>query len=137
MLTSLEVIECALAKENQERCQPPLSLEECYTIDETCGLVWTGTSNLTAEDLPSECTLEQRGALQEAAEFLEEILAGGPQPSQSVKEEAKARGISAATLRRAQTRLGVTKQPGGFGRPWLLALRSVAQSSQELLISKV
>ena len=71
--------------------------------------------------------------MEEAAEFLQEALADGPQPSKNIQQQAAASGITHATLRRAQTRLGVVKRPGGFGESWMLELRRVAQDSAELL----
>jgi len=107
-----------------------------YTISEEGRLVWGGTSDLVAGDLLGECTPEQQSAVEEAAEFLEEVLSGGAQSSKDVKEQAGARGISFATLRRAQDRLGVIKRPSGFQRSWLLELPSLAQNPPDLLESK-
>lgn len=50
--------------------------------------------------------------------------------NQIIQWKAKALGISFATLRRAQDRLGVIKRPGGFRQSWLLELPRVAQNPQ-------
>jgi KaiC/GvpD/RAD55 family RecA-like ATPase len=94
---------------------------------------WRGKSELTANDLLSpEAASEDRSAFDEAVDFLRESLAGGPLSSNEVKAKASERGISLATLRRAQGRLKVIKAPDGFGQSWMLSLPSVAQESPEL-----
>lgn len=51
-----------------------------------------------------------------AEEFLEEILANGPMPSQQVKEAAKELDISEATLKRAFTEMGGIAKRQGHGK---------------------
>jgi hypothetical protein len=116
----------AHAKSNLGKLGPSLS----YTISEEGRLVWESISDLGAADLLAECSPEQQSAVEEAAEFLEEALSSGARLSKQLKEQAKARGISFASLRRAQGRLRVTKRPGGFQGGWLLELPSLAQESQ-------
>jgi KaiC/GvpD/RAD55 family RecA-like ATPase len=107
-----------------------------YAISDEGRLVWGGKSDLGAGDLLAECTSEQQSAVEEATEFLQEVLSGGAQFSKEIKEQARARGISFATLRRAQDRLGVIKRPNGLRQSWLLELPTVTQDSLELFISK-
>jgi hypothetical protein len=93
-----------------------------------------GESSHKADDLLSgPVTDDERSAVEEAQDFLREALSGGPQASTAIQEQAEAQGISAATLRRARKSLGVERKPAGFGKPWMLALPSVAQDSPELL----
>jgi hypothetical protein len=101
-----------------------------YAIDETGKLFWCSKSNLTASELLAECSFDQQSALEEACDFLQELLSGGPQPSKDVKEQAKARDISLATLRRAQSRLGIQKRPNGYQGGWLLELPIVLKNRQ-------
>jgi hypothetical protein len=55
----------------------------------------------------------------DAAAFLRQNLAAGPQRSEEIKAKADAAGISAITLRRARERLGVVAYKGsGFATPW-------------------
>jgi hypothetical protein len=69
---------------------------------------WLGPSNHTAASLlASPADSEERGALQDAEEFLRERLSAGEVPALLVEEEAGKRGISKRTLRRAKVRLGV------------------------------
>jgi KaiC/GvpD/RAD55 family RecA-like ATPase len=94
---------------------------------------WLGKSELTANELLApEVASEDRSALDEAVDFLREVLGGGPQPTNEVKAKASERGISPATLRRAEGRLKLIKAPDGFGQGWKLSLPSVAQESPEL-----
>jgi len=94
---------------------------------------WLGKSELTANELLApEAISEDRSALDEAVDFLREALTGGPLLSTEVKDKAKERGISLATLRRAQGRLKVTSAPDGFSQGWKLSLPSVAQETPEL-----
>jgi ATP/maltotriose-dependent transcriptional regulator MalT len=72
--------------------------------------------------------------VEEATDFLREALADGPRASKEIWQQAEERGISYATLRRGQARLGIIKRPAGFGKPWLLEFRRVQQQdSPELL----
>lgn len=81
----------------------PLGASLVYSIGEDGFVTWCGQSNHRADDLlsgiPSE---EQRSAREDAKEFLREALAAGPQLSGAIREQAKASGISSATLRRAE-----------------------------------
>lgn len=123
----------AHSKSNLGKFGPSLA----FCIGDGGALVWHGESSLKANDLLAlPATSEERSALEEAEEFLRNALADGPQPSKEIQEQAKANGISPATLRRAQSSLKVVKRPGGFGQPWMLELSSVAQDSAELLTSQ-
>jgi hypothetical protein len=121
----------AHAKSNLGR----LGASIAYTIRENGTLIWRGTTNLTANDLVIVGS-EGGGqsAVEEATDFLREALADGPRASKEIWQQAEERGISYATLRRGQARLGIIKRPAGFGKPWLLEFRRVQQQdSPELL----
>ena len=66
-------------------------------------------------------------AVEEAEEFLADLLANGPLPPKDIKSAADAAGISWATIRRAkgpkEFGLVVTKK-AGFGEGWVWGLRS-------------
>ena len=92
-----------------------------YTIEEGDRFEWLGASELTAMDLQAPESNEEKGKVDEAKEFLLTILAGGAQPSQTVKSKAKEEGISEAALRRARTKLKVVVDKlGGGGSNWKL-----------------
>jgi putative DNA primase/helicase len=59
---------------------------------------------------------EDRSAMSEASDFLEEMLAQGPQPVTKIKADAEQAGISWATMKRAKKRMKVTAdRVGGLG----------------------
>jgi len=123
----------AHSKSNLSKFGPSLA----FSIGEGGRLTWHGESNLKANDLlvlPANAS--QRTALEEAEEFVQGALADGPRPTNEVKDEATANGISHATLQRAMKALHVAKKPGGLRQPWMLELPSVAQDSAELLKSE-
>ena len=62
--------------------------------------------------------------MEEAQEFLCELLADGPQPSKDVLQGARASGISEKTLRRAKSRLKVKVSKAEFHGGWSWALPS-------------
>jgi hypothetical protein len=74
-----------------------------------------------------------RSAVEEAKQFLIEILTAGEVPAKEVKVAADAQMISSATLRRAKSALGVQVKRDGFGPGstllWSLSLPIDAQSS--------
>jgi putative DNA primase/helicase len=65
---------------------------------------------------------QERSALEEAVDFLQEALAGGPRDANDVEEEADAHCISARTLRRArkQARVVLSKKDFDGGWQWRL-----------------
>jgi hypothetical protein len=85
---------------------------------------WLGESSYTADDLCKPDKGTDGSALEEAVEFLKEVLAEGAMPSKDVKAEAKEDGISIATLIRAKKALGIKPQKGS-NRPIYAALTSV------------
>ena len=77
------------------------------------GFYWMGISELTANQiLGSEKETEKTDKLQEAKDFLTDILKDGPVRKRDIEELAK--GISNVTLRRASNELGIKsyKKPG-------------------------
>lgn len=88
---------------------------------------WTGVSDLTAARiLASDSDDEMRGSISEAMDFISEMLAAGPQPTNTIKAAARQAGISNATLNRAKGRLGVraikSGQPGTDRQHWVWQL---------------
>lgn len=82
-------------------------------------LVWTGTSELTSEDLVLMVgkTVKKKD---EATAFLEEILSQGPVDKKTVQRKALAQGHSDATLRRAKKELGIKSCKQGTVWAWHL-----------------
>jgi hypothetical protein len=99
---------------------------------------WTGASSATAEEILSGTVARQSGPndqVQEAIEFLKEMLAHGPQPASVVKEEAVTADIGEKTLRTARAKLGihVSKEGGrnSSGQRWMWSLNGVETPSEE------
>lgn len=93
-------------------------LDQCEPIPgvPASRIAWGKAVDGTARELltdPDEPEAEgtERSALDSAAEFLVEVLKDGSAPSKFVEAEAKAAGVSWATVRRASEALGVKKRP--------------------------
>jgi len=76
---------------------------------------------------------EGQGALQEAADWLQGVLADGPVNTVDVKKRATGDGIALRTLDRAKAALNVEAMRQGFGGPcvWLLPARSAPSLPEE------
>jgi hypothetical protein len=86
---------------------------------EVARVVWDSNPvALTADEALAEPERpEERAKWEHAADFLRELLAGGPVEADEVKRQARAAGITGATLRRAQSKLGVqAARVGGLGK---------------------
>ncbi len=93
-------------------------LEPCGGV---CRVVWLGEADYTADDLVRRMSrselarrAEERTRLQEAIEFLRELLADGPLPTTICYLRAQVEGVARRTLQRALKPAGVRKlQPNG------------------------
>jgi RecA-family ATPase len=78
-----------------------------YEISDA-GFHWLGLSTVTAADLLAPFRGEEtRSELEEAVDFLKELLTAAPRSAKDVQREAKHAGISLVTLRRAKKQLAV------------------------------
>jgi hypothetical protein len=77
--------------------------------------LWTGATSISALDLAANGMAEEdRDAISEAAQYLEDTLKGGAKPAGEIFSEAKDMGFSTSTIRRAKIRLGVkTRKKSG------------------------
>lgn len=95
---------------------------------------WRGETAVTPSALLGpDGDAESRTAQDEAAEFLRELLAGGPVAAKEVYRQAREVGISERTLNRAKAPLGVRSQRlgepgqrGGGGWAWSLPAINIA-----------
>ena len=119
---------------------PPLpSLRYCITSsdddDSIPQVEWLGECPLNAEQALAAPQGKDNTAhpskVAEALEWLHAKLATGPLLSRLVEQEARAAGISEATLRRARTQLGIRIQRRGFGAD-LYTWWSLAESEREI-----
>jgi hypothetical protein len=84
---------------------------------------WLGVAAVDANELLEE---SKQTARADAKSFLENFLAGGPQPATAVAKAAGAQGISERTLDRAKAALGVeSRKNGQSGWEWLLPTEHV------------
>ena len=79
-----------------------------FTIDEGV-FSWTGISDITiAGLLKDETNADDKSALDEAIEFLDDELSSGPVDKETLVKDARKLGISERTLRRAKEVMGIT-----------------------------
>ncbi len=110
----------------------PLPPSLSYTIENIDGIpkiVWGGVTNHTADALlavPSNP--EERSALEDAKDFLRDLLASGAVEARDIQREAKQAGISDMTLRRARQSLSVSVKKEGYQGKWVWILKDVQDS---------
>jgi hypothetical protein len=103
-------------------------------------IAWEGEPvTITADQALQASDAQATGASSpraEAEDFLREMLADAPVPVIELQDEAKAAGLSWATVRRAKGQLGVTKVRESEGRQgkgrWLWKLPQAARCSPDL-----
>jgi hypothetical protein len=79
---------------------------------------WAGKAIRVRADeaLKVECESEERRTeIDDAAEFIRDVLLNGPGEAKAIIDKARELGISGATLRRAKRKLGVKATRAGFG----------------------
>ncbi|MHB8160593.1 MAG: AAA family ATPase [Thermoleophilia bacterium] len=94
-------------------------------------VLWDGASSYDASALLAQADDTERGALEEAIEFLEDELAGGPVAVREIKRLAREAGISEKTLQRAKTARKVEGHKQGMHQGWIWELPKVANLSSE------
>jgi len=99
-------------------------------------VAWGAAVEGSARELltdPNQDVDDERSAIEAAVDFLTQVLAGGSTPSKTVETEAKAAGVSWASVRRAADALGVIKRKGAGGWYWRAPEGSqLAQGAQEV-----
>ena len=86
---------------------------------------WLGHSELSGQDLAAPWgDAEERGVLAEAKTMLADLLSSGAKRTREVERACRAAGVSARTIRRARTALGVVpfRLPGLPDDGWWLRL---------------
>lgn len=74
---------------------------------------------------------EERSALDDAKEFLSNMLDDGPVSSRQLKGDAEGAGIAWRTIQRAQKALGIEARKEGMKGPWLWSLPTKEANNHE------
>ncbi|MDP8971755.1 MAG: AAA family ATPase [Actinomycetota bacterium] len=118
-------------KNNLAKPAPSLAFVLTGAANGAVRVEWKGESHHGADDLlAAPVDPEERSAVDEAAEFLHDVLGRGPVWSKQVKKEAREADISDATLRRAKAGLGVRSVKEGDGS-WSWTLPDVEGQDEE------
>jgi putative DNA primase/helicase len=91
---------------------------------ETSHIIWaSGTISITADEaLDQSNKSEEYTAIEEAEDFLSEILADGERSQQQIELSAKEAGISWKTVMRAKKQLEIVSRKTGFNDGWVWQL---------------
>lgn len=104
---------------------PPAPALRFQVVGATNGssmILWLDETTHKADVLLSDpLPPDEQSAVDEGADVLRQILAGGPVESVKVKEEARKAGISERTLWRAKSRVGVSCDKRGTNWYWSLS----------------
>jgi hypothetical protein len=105
-------------------------VEGAREVVETSRVVWEPDPvTLSADEVMRDQEPEQRSALREAVDWLQEVLSE-PIPADEVLRKARKAGIAEKTLRRAADKLGVVKKKSGKGG-WSWSLGMTDQDGQD------
>jgi hypothetical protein len=124
-------------KNNLGKDVPGLSYE-IEEVENTNGIkapriAWDMPTNITAEQALSERKDRNTDALDEAEEWLRELLSNGPVASDEVYQGASANGHTRATINRAKLTLGVrSTREGGIGKKgkWVWTIPDASEDFQ-------
>ena len=107
----------ASIKSNLAAPAPSLVFGLSGTVSGAVRVDWKGESSLDACALLSAPTdPEERSALEEAKDFIQDILDDGPVAAKDAESEGRQAGIEPRTLKRAKQKLGVvSERQGGIG----------------------
>lgn len=100
---------------------------ESHTLDggiETSRINWEAEAVTISADeaMAPQGNQEERSALDDAKEFLTNLLSDGPVSSRQLKGDAEGAGIAWRTIQRAQKVLGIEARKEGMKGPWLWSL---------------
>lgn len=102
------------------------TVEECTVGDgiTTTRVMWGDRIEGSARDILADVERteadqeDRRTELDDAIDFLRDLLAHGPVPTQQIKKDADGSGLSWATVRRAQKAIGAKAKKGGVKDGW-------------------
>jgi DNA polymerase I-like protein with 3'-5' exonuclease and polymerase domains len=115
-----------LASQKHNLSMPPESLAYQVTSapnnPHAAVIVYKGVTEMNAKDiLKPQVEEQERSAMDEAKDFLREVLAAGEKPAADVKSEAESVGVAWGTLKRAKVALGVNPVKRGTVWYWSLS----------------
>ncbi|MBI2321340.1 MAG: AAA family ATPase [Chloroflexi bacterium] len=89
------------------------------------------TAHTASQLLAAPTGDDERGAMDEAKDWLRSALMTGARPSKDLQREARGAGIADITLRRAREALGIRPQRVGYGSAgeWMWALPTTAEQA--------
>lgn len=102
-----------------------------YSIDGQGRFEWRGESQITSADLLAAPAGPNESKLNEACQWLTDVLSPGARRQEEIQGLAKAEGIAIATLRRAKETLRVASRKDGLAGPWMWALPEDAHDPPE------
>ncbi|MCZ7662729.1 MAG: AAA family ATPase [Thermoleophilia bacterium] len=112
-----EVRVLASTKSNLGPAPDSLAFHLEPTAGGVCRVRWDGRCDYTADQLVRRPRGEKgRTQLDEAKDFLEEMLAAGRLPATDIYKAARSAGVSETTLERAKKALNVQSKRDGFGQ---------------------
>ncbi|WP_082033883.1 AAA family ATPase [Pseudomonas sp. PI1] len=119
----------------------PATIESEHGPIETTRVLWgdkiDGTAREILGDVESTGDDNERSELDEACDFLRDLLAAGPVPTKQVKADADGAGHAWATVRRAQKVIGAEAKKQGMGSGWCWQLGTeVAHQPPKMLNEK-
>jgi hypothetical protein len=98
----------------------------------TSRVAWdTSAVSVTADELMQPAATQKVSAVDEAAEWLQGVLADGPRSSSDIFGQAEAEGFSERTVKRAKKKLGIETAKAGMSGGWCWQLPKGARSSEE------
>src|SRR5215204_1590135 len=114
-----------LASQKHNLSTPPESLAYQVTSapsnPHAAVVVYKGVTEMNAKDiLKPQLEEQERSAMDEAKDFLREVLAAGEKPAADVKSDAESVGVAWGTLKRAKVALGVNPVKRGTVWYWFL-----------------
>lgn len=118
-------------KSNLAASAPSLAFVLTEASNGAVRVEWKGKTHHGADALlAAPVDPEERSALEEAMEFLRDVLGSGPVWSKQVEKDAREAEISKATLRRAKSELGVRSTKEGDGS-WTWELPQDTQDERQ------
>ena len=114
----------SVTKHNLTKPTASLAYEILSNLAETPFINWLGPTQHTAASLLNDQAdnQEERSAVREAGEFLQEFLKAGPRKVTDIFKDARKAGIAEKTLRRAKFAIGVKATKAAMDDGWIWGL---------------